>query len=264
MDHAEVRERLESALLSPGKLNSLESDTSSEGKELREHLASCAACSSELLALRETGAFLAAAAPDDLTPPAGARAALLQAIRETGVARPLSRAQSQRRGVATADRGRWRARYPGGARPLWLAFAAAAAVVLVAGAIAFNAQREAGERETRELAAITAATDRVLREPDRQTVVLRDRAGNPAGTVVYSRGSHELVVVSDALAIPAQGEQYDCYVERSGARRNIGWMHFSSGLAYWAGRVESLPDPGGPPANFVVTRGAEDVLKGEL
>jgi hypothetical protein len=260
MDHAEVRERLESALLSPGKLRTLESDTTPEGEQLREHLASCAACSSELRALRETGAFLAAAAPDDLGPRPEVREALLQAIRETGVARE-NRAGRGTRDVAARRSPGWVA-----PRSAWLALGAVAvaAVLLVAAAITYNAQRETVERETRELAAVTAATDRVLREPDRQTVVLRDRSGRAAGTIVYSRASHELVVVSDALATPARGEQYDCYVERSGSRRNIGWMHFSSGLAYWAGRVESLPDPGGPPANFVVTRGSEDVLQGDL
>jgi hypothetical protein len=263
MDHAEVRERLESALLSPGKLHTLESDMTPEGEQLREHLASCAACSSELRALRETGAFLAAAAPDDLGPRPEVRQALLQAIRETGVARgtPSTRETRGTRDAPVRRLSDWAVR-----RPAWLALGAVvvAAVLLVAAAITYNAQRETVERETRELAAVTAATDRVLREPDRQTVVLHDRSGRAAGTIVYSRASRELVVVSDALATPAGGERYDCYVERSGSRRNIGWMHFSSGLAYWAGRVESLPDPGGPPANFLVTRGSEDVLQGDL
>lgn len=264
MDHSEVRERLESAVLSPGKLHALERDATSEGQELRDHLASCAPCRSELRALRETAALLAAAAPDDLQPPAEARDALLQAIRETGVARPLGVARaSAARPVAGAPR-RFAAPAIGrGAAALALA-AVIALLLLAVTAVNLIGQRDSTEREVRELAAITAATDRVLREPGSQKVLLHDRAGQPAGTIVYSPASHELVVMSDALATPARGEKYECYLERAGQRSNIGWMHFSSGLAYWAGRVESLPDPGGPTATFVVTRGEEDVLEGEL
>jgi hypothetical protein len=266
MDHAEVREHLESALLSPGKLNRIEEDTTPAGEQLREHLASCAPCRSELRALRETAALLAAAAPDDLQPPAEARGAVLQAIRETGVARPLH--ATARAGAGRSAAGaRARSVSAGFAGRRWPALALAAVVallLLVAAAISLVGQRDNSEREVRELAAITAATDRVLREPGSERIVLHDQAGKAAGTVVYSRVSHELVVMSDALATPAKGERYDCYVQRSGERRNVGWMHFASGLAYWAGKVESLPDPGDPAAAFVVTRGEEDLLEGEL
>jgi hypothetical protein len=264
MDHAEVREHLESALLSPGKLNRVDEDTTPAGEQLREHLASCAPCRSELRALRETAALLAAAAPDDLQPPAEARGAVLQAIRETGVARPLHATTTAGSAAAGAKE---RSAYAGLAGRRWpaLALAAVLALLLLAvAAISLVGQRDNSEREVRELAAITAATDRVLREPSSERIVLHDQSGKAAGTVIYSRVSHELVVVSDALVRPGEGERYDCYVERSGERRSIGWMHFASGLAYWAGKVESLPDPGDPAAVFVVTRGEEDLLEGEL
>lgn len=264
MDHADVRERLESALLSPGKLHALEQDTTPEAHELREHLASCAPCRSELRALRETAALLAAAAPDDLRPPAEARDAVLQAIRETGVARPLVGTRASATRPAASARQRFSPATLGRATIAFAVAAVIAFLLLAVTALNLVGERDSTQREVRELAAITAATDRVLREPGSQKVVLHGRAGQPAGTIVYSPASHELVVMSDALATPGPGEQYDCYVERAGERRNIGWMHFSSGLAYWAGRVESLPDPGGPPATFVVTRGEEDVLQGEL
>ncbi len=51
MDHPEVRDRLEGALLTPGKLYAIERDSTEAGEQLRAHLADCAACRAELGAL---------------------------------------------------------------------------------------------------------------------------------------------------------------------------------------------------------------------
>jgi hypothetical protein len=264
MDHAEVRERLDSALLSPGKLQSIEEDATAEGDALRTHIASCPACARELRALRETAALLAAAAPEDLVPRPQAREAVMRAVRETGVARPV-RAPSPASAASSPSTGRralWRDLVAGS--PLALAAVVGLLVIGTAVMSSMAAAREASDREARELAAITAATDRLLREPDSRKAILRDVAGNTAGTVLYSPVTHQLVVVSDALARPTEGEQYDCYIARSGNRRNIGWMHFSDGLAYWAGAVDSLTSTPGSEMLFIITRGGRDVLKGEL
>jgi hypothetical protein len=268
MDHAEVRERLESALLSPTKLQSLDADATPAGEALRAHVATCAACARELRALRETAALLAAAAPDDLVPPPEARDAVLRRIRETGVARaarsgrPEVRAIPTRMSASTRLAAAWRRLVAGS--PLALA---AALVLLVLGTALLGglaAARDVSDREARELAAVAAATDRLLREPDSKKAVLRDLAGNAAGSVLYSPAMHQLVVISDALARPAEGEQYDCYVAHSGNRRKIGWMHFADGLAYWAGRVDPLTATSGAEMLFIVTRAGQDVLQGEL
>lgn len=284
MDHAEVRDRLEGALLSSGKLYAIDTDPTEAGERLRTHLAECAACRAELGALRETAVLLAAAAPDDLAAPRDARARVLQAVRETGVVR--GRAASARAERAGADRDRRglfattsspgrRFRLPAlrsvRLTPFRLVAAAGAAglvlLVLALATVDLIGQRDRSAQQVRELARITAAADRLLREAGSRDVSLVGPAGKPAGTVIYSPRSGELVVVTDALPSPPPGSRYGCYLERSGQRTRIGLLRQSSGLTYWAGKMQGPADAGRSGDRFLVsleTREEEPLLVGEF
>ena len=266
MDHAEVRERLETALLSPGKLQSLDAETVESGEELRAHLSACAACRAELEALRNTAAVLAAAAPDSLRAPSGGAERLLEAVRTTGVARSRAVARAARTPAASR---RFADRWFGGTALAPLVASAAALVVVAVGLLGVQLlqDRDRAAQQARELGRVAALTDQVLRQPDGERVVLVDARGDPAGTLVYSRSSRDLVVVSDALAPPAGGSRYACYLERGGDRTQIGWMRFSQDLAYWGGKMSGPSDAGREGDRFVVvldTPGGAPALAGEF
>ena len=107
MDHAEVLQRLEAAVASPGHLLALDLDDSAEGVELREHLATCQGCASEREAWRSVEDGLAAAAPDTLTASPAARDRILASVLAAGVARGpdlvLTVPQATTAGVPVAD-----------------------------------------------------------------------------------------------------------------------------------------------------------------
>ena len=238
MDHAEVRERLDDALLTPGGLRALEADESAAGRQLADHLATCRACAREREALRETAVLLAAAAPDDLHAPPEARERVLAAVASTGVVR------------------RQRARAPSWGRPQLSRLAAAAGIVLLAGgallAIELGAQRDRNQQQSRELARVTAATDRLLRVPGAVRVTLVRPDGAEAGTLIHDPASHEIVVVAQGLARPAGDGHYGCYLERDGQRIQVGYMRLFGELAYWAGPMADPPDAGRSGDRFVV------------
>ncbi|MEO5941162.1 MAG: hypothetical protein ABIZ72_09220, partial [Candidatus Limnocylindrales bacterium] len=117
----------------------------------------------------------------------------------------------------------------------------------------------------------TRSTLRVDSQPDVTRVALASgpNGGGPtaAGTLIFSPGSSELVVVANGLTPPAAGREYRCWVEIDGARAPIGKMFFGGEIAYWVGKV---PEVGGlsAGARFGVTlvdiagggRPNEDVL----
>jgi hypothetical protein len=271
MDHAEVRDRLEGALLSPGKLYAIDTDATEAGEELRAHLASCAACRAELGALRETAALLAAAAPDDLVAPAEARERVLQAVRETGVVRArrtdpgrIRAGAAGRPSEATtaASSGSRRFTLPALRRGRLMPFprlaevAVAAAVVLLVGALVavdLIGQRDRSAQQVRELSRITGAADRLLREPGTRDLSLMARDGKPAGTLIYNPRSGELVVVTDALSAPPTGSRYGCYLERGGERTQIGLLRQSGGLTYWTGKMQAPTGAGRSGDRFMVS-----------
>ena len=267
MYHDEVRVHLETAHLSPGKLQSLDAESVESGEALRAHLAACAACRAELEALRNTAAVLAAGAPDSLRAPSGGVERLLEAVRTTGVARSRGATASTRRSSVTRHRvaDRWSR-----GRVLAVLAASAAAVVLVAAGllgVQLVQERDRASQQARELGRIAALTNQVLRQPDGERVVLVDARGNPAGTLVYSRSSRDLVVVSETLAAPVGGSRYACYVERGRERTQIGWMRFSQGLAYWGGKMGGPSDAGREGDRFVVvldSAGGAPALAGEF
>jgi hypothetical protein len=78
-----------------------------------------------------------------------------------------------------------------------------------------------------------------------------------SGSVLIGSSSGRLVAFSSTLpALPAGG-RYECYVERDGVRTWIGWMHWSTGLAYWSGAVSGIALPWRPGDRFLVTEGRD-------
>lgn len=240
MDHAEAQQRLQDALLAPGKLDAVEADETADGQRLSEHLASCAACRRELEALRETSALLALAAPDDLHAPAEARERVLRAVANTGAvrARPAPWAMGRR--------------WPGVGSRLAAAAALGVLVVGVLFGVQLIAQRDQSAQQARELARLTAATDLLLREPDLVRINLLGADGQPAGILLQDPSEDRIVVVAQGLPAPPAGERYGCYLERDGKRMEVGWMRHSGDLAYWAGPMAEPSDAGRSGDRFIV------------
>jgi hypothetical protein len=240
VDHAEAQQRLQDALLAPGKLDAVGADETPDGLRLSEHLASCAACRRELEALRETSALLALAAPDDLHAPPEARERVLRAVANTGAVRVRSAPPAiWRRWSAVTSR---------------LAMAAALGVLVVAALVGSQliAQRDQSSQQARELARLTAATDLMLREPDLIRVTLLGADGRPAGSLLQDPSEDRIVVVAQGLPAPPAGERYGCYLERDGERMEVGWMRLSGDLAYWAGPMDEPSDAGRAGDRFIV------------
>jgi hypothetical protein len=242
MDHAEARERLADALLAPrdGGLEAVLADPGATGDELRAHLAACVPCSRELDALRAVGALLAAAAPDSLAAPPSLRERVMAAAGETGgpTAAPIP------------IRPRWRL--------IPVVAAMAAVVVLVAGlagGLMLVGRQQEADRQVAELGALMEATQAILADP---ASVRMDLAGpGGGGSALIGPSSGRLVAFSSTLpALPAGG-RYECYVERDGVRTWIGWMHWSTGLAYWSGSVSGIALPWRPGDRFLVTEGRD-------
>ena len=250
MNHAEVRERLADALLSPrdGGLEAAVADASATGVELRAHLAACAPCSRELDALRAIGALLVVAAPDTLSASAAVRERVMTAVGEVDAPAAAPIPLRPRR------------------RVLPLVAAMAAVVVLVAGlagGLALVGQRQEADQQVAELRELMAGTQAILADPASVRLDLAGPGGS--GSVLIGPTSGRLVALSSTLpALPA-GERYECYVERGGVRTWIGWMHWSAGIAYWSGSVSGIALPWRPGDRFLVTKGRDGlpVLVGE-
>jgi hypothetical protein len=252
VDHAEAQQRLQDALLAPGKLDTLQADETSDGLRLSEHLASCAACRRELDALRETSALLALAAPDDLHAPPEARERILRAVARTGAVRGRSSPQGIGR------------RWPAIAPRLATATALGALVVGALLGSQLIAQRDQSSQQARELARLTAATDLLLREPDVVRVTLLGADRRPAGSLLQDPSDDRIVVVAQGLPAPPAGQRYGCYLERDGTRVQVGWMRLSGDLAYWAGPMPEPSDAGLAGDRFIVMpeRGETPALEG--
>lgn len=287
MDHADVRERLEEALLDRAGMTGLIEAAGPEAEQLRQHLATCDPCRREFAALAATGALLAHAAPDDLRLPAEMRERVLRTVRETGVhrgPRPDSSvgqalAASEARSGAGAGAQRVApvaaptARRLVGPPPFfgWRLGAAlatvAAVVVLAAGALLGRSlveQRDAAKDQVVALSQVTAMADRLLAVPGHVQATLRGPAGQPAGTVLFDPSSAQLLVFSTALRPDAPNDSYDCYMERDGQKVRIGWMEMAGGTAYWVGTLPAGMVPQAGDRFLVLTDrpGATPALSG--
>ncbi|HEY4227485.1 MAG TPA: anti-sigma factor [Candidatus Limnocylindrales bacterium] len=249
MDHAAAHERIEDLLLEPTRLAGLDTSTTPEDVALRDHVAGCAACRADLDAWRTLQQSLAEALPTDEVDARGAvqpvelppslRAATIEAIR-----RP------QPRSIVSALR-------PVRERPrlvAWLSLAASIVVIVGAGLVTIDqvSQAAAAKADAAGLTSAIAAVNRVLAEPDHRAAALKTPTGTSAGSISWS--SHDLVVLTTALAGPAAGQRYQCWLEDNGHDVAIGWMVFAGQTAYWTGTLDEWATfQIGPATKFVVT-----------
>lgn len=278
MDHAEARDRLAEALLTPGGLDAALLAGDQAAAELRNHLAGCAECRAEVDALDLTGLLLAAGAPDDLPAPPAARARILAAVHETGRPRPVPVTATSPPPVAAslvAAPGAAAPPIAAPAAPRWrlprlaLPLAAGAmAVLLVAGALLvadLAGQRDRTQRQVAAVVEVVTATGQILATPDHASLALAAPDGARGGTVLYSPSSEQLVVWGRGLDEPASNERYDCYVIHGQQTIPVGYMHQAGDLAYWVGSAPPGTTLGTPGDRFVVISneaGSEPALSG--
>ena len=113
------------------------------------------------------------------------------------------------------------------------------------------ARRSAAEADARELASAMAVIDRML-ATDHKVVSLKTTTGATAGTISWSR--HDWVVLTNALAAPASGQTYLCWLETDGRNVPVGHMEFAGETAYWLASLDEWKTwEIGPTTTFVVT-----------
>jgi hypothetical protein len=254
MDHAAAHERIEDLLLDPRRLADLERSTAPEDVALREHVAGCAACRADLDAWRglgaaitgslprSTGEAMAATEPTELPP--SMRAAVLARARSE----PRAAAGSTQPIAIDPHRAR-RSRLG----PL---LALAASLIVIVGSVGVvldqTAQRHAAEAEAAGLTTALGAVNRVLAAPGHVVVQLQDPSGTNAGSISWSR--HDWVVITNALARPASGQSYLCWLEENGRSTLVGSMQFAGDTAFWVASVDKWATWEITPATrFVVT-----------
>ena len=122
------------------------------------------------------------------------------------------------------------------------------------------------------LSKVTSSTLRLEAQPDVRRVELAGGPGSTAnGSILFSPGSRELVVVASGLTEPAAGSELRCWVEVDGKRSPVGRMYFGGELSYWVGEVDTLGALGSDArfgVSLVDATGAsvsgDPVLTGEL
>lgn len=253
MEHAEARELLEIAAIEPGGFDRLAAGDTSEAAALAGHIAGCPECTAELERLRRASAVIREAVRT--APPADLRDRTLAYVAAVGrprgtvaqAAQPERAAQREARRVAPGPR-------------LWAAAIAAAIVVAVIGTSLFVAQSrdsliETQARQIDALAKVATWSHRIDGEPDAEYVVLEGTGSGGSGvegTLAFSPGTKELVVLAQGLEEPAAGMQYRCWVEIDGARRRIGQMFFGGDVAFWVGPVDEISGVG-PGTQFGIS-----------
>lgn len=264
MDHDEVREALELAAAEPAGIERLMAGDTPTAASVAAHLVGCPACTEELGRLRRAslviGDAIRTTAPPDL------RARTLAYVAEYGrvpaanvpsaagpvAPTPISSAPAgatpsvaPATAGSTADTGR-RMRRLG-----WLAGMAAALVAALFGTslvldARYGDQLARQEARAAGLSRVTAAAVALHAQPDVTTVTLAATPVSPtsevSGTLAYSPGTSDLVVIASGLTEPAPGREYRCWLEVNGARTRVGRMFFGGELAFWAGRVDSVAD----------------------
>lgn len=287
MNHAEARELLEIAATEPGGLERLMAGDTPDAAALAGHLAGCAGCADELLRLRRASAVIGAVIRSTPSPELRDRTLAYVAALGRDRTRRADLGEEAADGSpavsstpAAAARADTRSSRPVAA---WLTAVAAvliaavaATALLIGGQAQAEAARQAAQLDRR--ATQVAALERVAGEslrigaaPDARRVELVPMDGSQAaGTVLFSPGSRDLVVVSTGLTEPGSGRELRCWVEVDGQRRPVGRMFFADRLAFWVGRVDALAglpdgarfgitlvDAGGPSLNGPPTLAGE-------
>ena len=270
MDHAAAHERIADLLLEPARLAGLDHSADPDDVALRQHLATCQGCRSDVESWRrlsravgqalppDTAAAAEAVEPIDAPPSLRARvigavhdAAQEGAAREGGVGIATAPVPLQARRAGNAER-RARRVAP------WLGLAASLAVIIGASWITLDQVRLRGaaEAEATALTNIVAAVDRVLASPHR-IVELRRPDGATAGSISWSR--HDWVVLTTALTEPPADQRYKCWLVEADRSVMVGQMFFAGGTAYWVGSLDEWATwEIGPETQFVVTLEAAD------
>lgn len=281
MDHDDALEQVELAALEPGGLERLVAGDTPMAAAVVAHLAGCDSCAEELRRLSRAAPLLR-----DLvrtTPPADLRERTLGYVKTHG----RERGELASRGAVGADvpaaaesapsrAGKATNRSLRGILP-WAATIAAVVALVVSG-VGYLANRDLAERLSSQASAISAlervqiATIELTADPGARRVELAStRGGGTKGTLLFSPSTAKLVVVAYYLERPAGGEEYRCWVEVGGQRKNVGRMFFADELAFWIGETPETRDlPAGtvfgvsPAPIGSPSLEADPVIRGEL
>ena len=265
MEHAEAHELLADLALEPAKLRSLHADTATPADrpdvdpalgELRRHIAACERCLADVDGWLRTWSAVGDARPSDteadewdakhaLVPPDRLRARTLAAIRTSG--------PRHRPAMLAADAARGLGRLLGARAVRGLLAAAAVLALVFAGAVAIQsrADLQRAQSQQSELAATTAALERILAGPSHHVLALHAADGSTGGTLAWS--DKEFVVLTSSLSAPATGQEYRCWVQVNGTRTPLGPLSFSDRVASWSGSMAGWEWDFVPGAQFGVS-----------
>jgi hypothetical protein len=248
MNHAEVQAWLDEAFFTPGVLE--RDDPAAHA--VRDHLAACAECSTHDAALRRTGLMLALARG----PSPQVRDRVLETVRRLGRPVPVQAGRGSETGARTPSEAAGLARLWRWAAG-WRLAAAVLAVGVVAAAVGamLGQSMDSGSVQAQRLARAVTKMSELSADPSTHAMVLRDSAGNAGGVALMSPATNEIALFSPALAQPAQGGEYHCYLEHDGQREWIGLMQFADGLTFWAGPMDESMEAG--PDHWVVVAADE-------
>ncbi len=187
----------------------LDALTTEEHEQFDLHLATCAACRSELAELRATAARLSDATHQ--SPPAPMKARLLEAIRRTPQDRPL---------IATQLRRRWSRLAPG-------LLAAAAALAVVASLGAFFVERgRVADLERQQVVVVEverqqAAVASVLAAPDVRSHTARSDNGGSVRVLVSASLDQAVVAMRGLPALDDRHSYQMWRIHRGGPESEI-------------------------------------------
>ena len=243
MDHAEAHEYIADLALEPERLAGLTSPNSPTDASLREHVAVCARCASELAAWQSVQVGIAAAldqtGPDDV--------------------RRIAAPESLRRQVLTATAPHaalgWRRLHLPAMPGRRIAAAALVVVLVAAGAIVITdqaARLNTSDADRQALAGALQTATQVLADPAHRAIALTSSNGTAGGTVAWTR--HDLVVLANGLATPPPGQVYRCWVVAPNGAIPVGQMEFVDGEAFWVSALYGWASVDLPGAqSFAVT-----------
>lgn len=281
MDHDDVLEQLELAAVEPGGLDRFVAGDTPTAAAVVAHLAGCDRCAEELRRLSRAAPLLR-----DLvrtTPPPELRERTLAFVKEHGRERGdrVPRGVFETAGAPVAGSSISRTptaagRSVRGILP-WAATIAAVVALIFSGA-SYLANRDLADRMSAQATSISAlervqtATLEVTADTGSRRVELVSTGGGETnGTLLFSPSTARLVVVAYDLERPASGQEYRCWVEIDGQRRNVGRMFFADELAFWVGDTPEVRDLAAgtvfgvsPTAIGSPSLEADPVIRGEL
>ena len=250
MEHADALERIEIAAVEPDGLERLMAGDTPDAAAVAGHLAGCPMCTAELSRIRRSSG-IARDAIRSLPDPA-LRDRTLAYVRAVGrdrsevvvevVAMPPVPASSTVGGTN---------RVVSGNRRRYAVISGLAAAVVIAGVLGFATAgvvlapgTDSHDSEVAVLSTVTETTMRIEQGPDATHLVLTAPDGGTAaaGTLLFSPGGGELVMVADGLAPAPEGMEYGCWIEVNGERHRIGRMYPGGGMQAWAGPMTGLAE----------------------